>query len=553
MSYNYIDEINNNMSLNNSEVYNKLKKKLNRRDIAILDLLSKGNSILFIGNSSLRTKLYNALSILELEYLICDFDEDIYEESFFEYIIEDFELYENFNIDDIFTKKNELELKMNILSRPYSNLQLSPSDLKEKRDYYLKKLDGHEIIYPIERIDEYNFESVKLIANNINEIVQKYNDLFYLKECISYDFFKNEDYDNLIFIKESFIKSFDKFAFLNAKLTKLMGIKEFDNLNSVEFLKNLDEISNNNIYIDEKDLDELNILIKNFFNDSSLNLETNPLINKYSISPNNMLNDIEKKVKYSELINEGIISRNYDESKLIIMRNDITILIGISKYLKKLLFYISTFYSKYECFDLTVDSFNLNNSIFELKTSFDKFCNDLDKLTMYKTFLEYSYTNEDEKFFIDLVSSKKVDKDIVCDIFMFNVCNYALNNFLKESIFTEDSEINIENIKQEFSSLNEKLGENSEDQFINLIKMCSVNLNKNEVIMQQKIDLKNKLENINLDSIFEILKEYKQLITANRRIFMIDEESIHNLYDINYIHDFDYVIKNDEIMTNTFK
>lgn len=550
MVENLIDIIIKNMSIKNASLHNKLKKKFNKRDIAILELLSNGNSILFISDASTRTKLYNAFSTLELEYLICDFEEDITDESFLDYVIEDSNLTTNYDVNILIDKKKDLDLKLAILTTPYSNFQLFPADLKSKRDYYFKKLNHTALIYPMENIDKYNNSSARIISENLKKIVENYEDVFIFKQYISYDFFNSEEYKSLILIHTSFKKYLNEFINLNNRLNKVLGIKKFNDLIDVEFLENSFVLDLDNVYIDEEDCNELNEILKQYFKDSSIDLESNDIINKYSNGRADFLENISNNIKFTELLDNHIYVDDEKADNLSLLKDRVFQLVDIARFLKKQLHILYQFYSKYPYFQTNESCFNQSNNLNKLTESYDSFCKDFDRLNKYKEFLEYKFVNDDEKFFADLVSSKKIDKNIVSDAFYFNIFDYHFNNFLDEYTFIDKSNLKVEDYKFEIDAINQELGESTFDQYINNIKSYPIHFNKDEKILKQKEDLIKMMSNDDCESIMDILKEFKELILVNRRVFLVDEESLKKLSLINYTREFDYILKNDEITIN---
>ena len=549
MVYSYIDVINENLSLRNPDLYKKLLKKLNKRDIAIFSLLSNGNSILFISNSSSnKIKFYNNLASFDLDFLVCEFENDIHDESFLEYLIEDSNANFDVNVDDLLVKKSNLDLTMDILSNQYSNLKLTPAELKAKKDHYLNNLNGEELIFPVKYVSKYDVVSVNNIVEAIKILIRKYGDVFTFYGVISIDFLKSEEYDNLVNISNSFNDNLKEFKALNIKLNNLLGIKIFPDLDSVEILENL-FIDQNKVYIEKNDRSELDKILKQYFSDSSINITSNTLIKKYSNENADLLGSILNNIKYSELVDSDILIDDNKRQNLFLLEDKVDFLIRLSKYLKKQLYSITKFYQKHDFFERDPDSFNTNNDFNDLVESFDMFCNDLNKIKKYKEFMEYSYDNEDVKFFIDLVLTEKVEKNVICDVFQFNVYNHLLNNFFDEFDFIDESKLNVKDYVNEIRSINGGLGDSTIDQFINLIKFSPNNLKKSEVVQKQKEELELKVENNDCDSILNIFQEFKELIMANRRIFIINEMSLETLYDLNYVDEFDYIFDHDKIIT----
>ena len=132
--------------------------------------------------------------------------------------------------------------------------------------------------------------------------------------------------------------------------------------------------------------------------------------------------------------------------------------------------------------------------------------------------------------------------------YLYYVCDFLFEN-IDEFDFIDESKLNVKDYVNEIRSINGGLGDSTIDQFINLIKFSPNNLKKSEVVQKQKEELELKVENNDCDSILNIFQEFKELIMANRRIFIINEMSLETLYDLNYVDEFDYIFDHDKIIT----
>ena len=108
---------------------------MSKRDVAILNLLSTGQSILFISDVQSRTKLYNLFSKFEIEYLICDFEDEINDENFLAYLIEDSNRDFDLHMTDLIKLKEDTEKSIDLLSKKYANSNLFPFEIKENYEF----------------------------------------------------------------------------------------------------------------------------------------------------------------------------------------------------------------------------------------------------------------------------------------------------------------------------------------------------------------------------------------------------------------------------------
>lgn len=545
----FIDEINNKMASFWPEVYEKFKKIMSKRDVAILNLLSTGQSILFISDVQSRTKLYNLFSKFEIEYLICDFEDEINDENFLAYLIEDSNRDFDLHMTDLIKLKEDTEKSMDVLSKKYTNSNLFPFEIKENREYYLSKI-GNDYIFPIMNLNNYDEISIKNVAEDIISFNENYHEVKFLENYFSKEFFQSDEYNELIKVSQSFKKNMAEFIELNNKLNKFLGIKIFDDFDSVKYLENISVLSEDVVYINKNDVCDLNNSLKEYLKNNSIELEQ--ILNSYEhyfnevVDEKEFINNLENNIKYSELVDNEILSDLNYNSNLIFLINKTELLLDYSRYLKKQLFFISNFYSKYDCFELDSNKFIPYTKFDNLNNYFEEFLSDLNKVVNFEKYIDIKFDDPNTNFYAELSSSNKLDCNIE-DVFYFNYYNQLWDNFLNEYSFIDESKLKPIDYKKDFEEINARIGSNESEKFLQTISLHIGELNKNELVLEQKKELSLKIDNMDNSQIFDILKEFKEFVFANRRLFMIDEKNIPQLSSINYIQEFDYIITKTEI------
>lgn len=545
----FIDEINNKMASFWPEIYEKFKKIMSKRDVAILNLLSTGQSILFISDVQSRTKLYNLFSKFEIEYLICDFEDEINDENFLAYLIEDSNRDFDLHMTDLIKLKEDTEKSMDVLSKKYTNSNLFPFEIKENREYYLSKI-GNDYIFPIMNLNNYDEISIKNVAEDIISFNENYHEVKFLENYFSKEFFQSDEYNELIKVSQSFKKNMAEFIELNNKLNKFLGIKIFDDFDSVKYLENISVLSEDVVYINKNDVCDLNNSLKEYLKNNSIELEQ--ILNSYEhyfnevVDEKEFINNLENNIKYSELVDNEILSDLNYNSNLIFLINKTELLLDYSRYLKKQLFFISNFYSKYDCFELDSNKFTPYTKFDNLNNYFEEFLSDLNKVVNFEKYIDIKFDDPNTNFYAELSSSNKLDCNIE-DVFYFNYYNQLWDNFLNEYSFIDESKLKPIDYKKDFEEINARIGSNESEKFLQTISLHIGELNKNELVLEQKKELSLKIDNIDNSQIFDILKEFKEFVFANRRLFMIDEKNIPQLSSINYIQEFDYIITKTEI------
>ena len=545
----FIDEINNKMASFWPEIYEKFKKIMSKRDVAILNLLSTGQSILFISDVQSRTKLYNLFSKFEIEYLICDFEDEINDENFLAYLIEDSNRDFDLHMTDLIKLKEDTEKSMDVLSKKYTNSNLFPFEIKENREYYLSKI-GNDYIFPIMNLNNYDEISIKNVAEDIISFNENYHEVKFLENYFSKEFFQSDEYNELIKVSQSFKKNMAEFIELNNKLNKFLGIKIFDDFDSVKYLENISVLSEDVVYINKNDVCDLNNSLKEYLKNNSIELEQ--ILNSYEhyfnevVDEKEFINNLENNIKYSELVDNEILSDLNYNSNLIFLINKTELLLDYSRYLKKQLVFISNFYSKYDCFELDSNKFTPYTKFDNLNNYFEEFLSDLNKVVNFEKYIDIKFDDPNTNFYAELSSSNKLDCNIE-DVFYFNYYNQLWDNFLNEYSFIDESKLKPIDYKKDFEEINARIGSNESEKFLQTISLHIGELNKNELVLEQKKELSLKIDNMDNSQIFDILKEFKEFVFANRRLFMIDEKNIPQLSSINYIQEFDYIITKTEI------
>ena len=179
---------------------------------------------LYLLSLNLHTPFLPKFSKFEIEYLICDFEDEINDENFLAYLIEDSDRNFDLHMTDLIKLKEDTEKSIDLLSKKYANSNLFPFEIKENREYYLSKI-GNDYIFPILNLNNYDGISIKNVAEDIISFNENYHEVKFLENYFSKEFFQSDEYNELIKVSQSFKKNMAEFIELNNKLNKFLGIK----------------------------------------------------------------------------------------------------------------------------------------------------------------------------------------------------------------------------------------------------------------------------------------------------------------------------------------
>ena len=494
----------------------------------IINLLSKGKTILYVSSTYSKRRIKESLVNIRLNRLILDFVNEWERYSFFKKITMD--PYQIDNLSNILERKNFNKKMLNILSKRYSKINLKPYEIQQKRNEYSR----------------YNYEiNILNISNSTLNEIKKYNreitgilndsNLIELLTNYSYDFsMYKKDYRKFIEVLNSIKNNLSNFESLNQKLNEEYGFVFFENLNNQQDLEN----DYNQLIELIETYHEYNGLKKNkikyFFQ------KINRAINK----KNSTLIEYESKISSLENIEEKYFESNdfikeMDENKFEELINELNNLNLLFLSLSKNIIEIREFYTKYTCFELSNHSFNSNLPFTSLKNylkTFEKNLNDLSKLTKCSSAV---------KSFISEILTQKKDMDNIIEIFNYNVYNSILNNFYKVYPFIEGENLNYRVYKDNLDKLDNQIKKNKFYQNLNELWGNESKLNKNEEFIKQKELFNQKLTNQTLRSVKDTLSEFKMYIMVNKPMFIMDINQVYEYMSNKYKYSFDYVIVDD--------
>lgn len=293
--------INNNISKKWPDLnldYNK-DFKMKGADKLITNLLSEGNSILYVSNYYSKNEVKKSLNENFLSSLILDFDYNLDKYSIFQNIkVNQFNLNNNKDISSLAEIKIYNENMFNILKNNYSSLNLTPLEIKEKLDEFSQNdfdlnLDINDNL--LDNIVEIDYEIEESIHNeNLINIIRKCSDDFN---------FAAEDYKKYLDIFDSILDDIDDFKSINQDLNEKFGLLIFDNLVLPQYLENFNLINEESKYLVKKDYGKINEFIK-IYQDYQ-NLKNNGF-DRFSKELSQYVNDIVNQKENFEDFNDKI-------------------------------------------------------------------------------------------------------------------------------------------------------------------------------------------------------------------------------------------------------
>ena len=502
-------------------------------------LLSKNKLILVIGDNSIRNKVKNNFYMIDSESLILDLSDDLSKEEFHEAILDNNLIHntEVVNHDNLVKKHSQIRTLVKSINQDYSFL--SPKQIKENKEYYLKKINELQLknfTCELTDVSDYDELTYKKIENQIINLFSNKNSIYrWFKYFSLYDLSSNKfnSYINVADRLEHYLKQFSNF---NNYLNKRYSIKIFDDLLSIDVLKNLDVLGKSANYINSEKIIELNKFIKDYYRGNI-------------VSENkNIINDIDNDIKYTELLNNEII----DENKIDLIKKDFknvikytNYFIDFSNFLIKEFNYIFDFYNQFDFFDIDIKLLKINNSIDELNKLFFCFKNHVDKLINFKEIMDSKVLNRDVENFIEFIFENDFNENEITILYRFNFYNSILNNFLNDNNHIDEEKI-LSAYESELTSIEKKLNMHNQNLLFQKIYSKPIELNNAQKVLNQKNEFINDFQD-DKKSIRELLDKYKDFITANKRIFLMDISLVSQFLSNSYENYFDNVIITDDL------
>ena len=521
-------------------------------DVLIKNLMSNGNSIVICFDKFQRDSIKNRLYLSNLDDLTIDYStlsEDLlYEISSSGYIVN------TDNIDD-FSKLNEelieLEECRDAINRKYSQLDLTPKDIKRFKNKYYSKIKDIPHDFPIKNAKTYKSSYINKLKSQLINVVNKEGINEDINLYLNEDFFDSGDYNIFKNISNTFEDNLNTFMCINNQLSETYTIKKFDNLNEVIYLENLNVLEKSNKFIDENDRFALNNLLKLKLS-SITSIEDNnnesiqSFLDRYEIS-GNIIETIDGYIKYSELIdftifdNETLVTAN-----LHIILKDLSVMQKIYSYLLKQLDYIETFYNQFKCFE-SPKGLGSERSIANLLSLANIFKRDLEMLEKFNEPDEGDIQDINVKNYFNLWKSGEIKKDLIEHIFSYNLYNSILTSFLEEFEYIDEEKIVSSYYEDRYKEVYAELKEKESDLFKQSIYSKVDEFNKNENAIKQKEDWSLRISKNEFIPLREVFANYKDYIFANKPVFMINRELVPLIFDNTFEHYFDYIlISSDE-------
>ena len=524
---------------------------LSNVDILIKNLLDDGKNILFISDKFQRKYIKNGLYLSQLDNLILDYDVFYDNKDIFESITDEYSINESDKIE--FSKLNEelieLEEICEALTNNYSQLELTPRDIKRFKDKYYAKVKDSLIDFPIKNATTYKSSYINKLKNQLISIIENENlkshELF-----LNDNFFNSNEYKIFKNVFSSFESNLNSFIEINNQLNEIYGIKKFENLYDVKFLDNVIILNKSNLFIDEIDRQEINNFLKlELKSIENINKDKFELIlEKYGFDKKN-IKTIENHIKYTELIDFNIFhDETLIKNNLSVIKNDLKILCNINLYLLKQIDYINEFYNMFNFLETPDELFDSKRTINNINNLISIFKRDFNRLNKFIE-NDSDVTDINVKNYINLWRSGKINKELIGDLFSYNLYNSVLNSFLEDFENINEEHILTSYYDDKYDQVYSKIKDKEVNQFKQSIFLKLNEFNQNNQVKQQKEDWNLKISNGEHIPINKLLTKYKDYIFSNKRIFMINIELVPVVLDKTFENYFDYVLicSNDDI------
>ena len=395
---------------------------------------------------------------------------------------------------------NNLELvnyitNLNVLTKSYQYIDVDDRLILNE---YIKHYDKN--------IDNEHSDNIDALSNFINDLSNFKPKLFKF----------NEDLNDLIkFFNEN----------TNDDINSLYNL----HLDLKESIINLNEL---NKYIDlNNNFDEIKAEINIF------NKKFGSIHSKYFESDEDIYETLENNIKFTELIDYNIIE---DESLIKFKLSDeYENIENLYQCYKNILSQINDIYKLCQ----KHESLEVPNELFDKNTSFDDIKSIIYDIKMefnlYNRYNNKKY-NDFVKLFMDLYLDGKVKKEDISSVLFYNVFNGIYKEFL--NIYPEFLNKNLDYRDYELKLQDIIISERN----YNYNKlMYDIYKTPQELVVKTKSEkslLNKELEDYGLKNIEVTLTTFKECIMANKRIFIMNYESVIRYLSNSYENAFNYVI-----------
>lgn len=521
-------------------------------------LLSMNNNILVVSNNDLiRKKIISSFKNQGLESMILDLSENLSNKKFYEDVNKELIIDDEIIMLDDLVKNHEKYSKIIDLinNTNYSNFEISPKEIKARKDNFtniIQDLNLDNINFEIENVKNFNEDLCLEMLEQIKEITSIDEHIFNLQNHFSLDYLESDEFNNLVEISKFIKRHLTYFSRFNTELHEKYQIKIFEDIFSVNQLRNIFICNKNMQFIENNDFNLINDYLENI-DDVKYNGDNN--LQKYFQADDDIIKSIYINFKYTELINNGVIPIDFefildDFDNFKILCNHF---IRVSNYILKELYYIINFYKKFDLFEIDLNLLKININLDNIEKLVHSFKKDMETLVNFKkNFISFKIINGTVKKFINIVYKNKFKDYEIQAIFWYNIYNSLLNNFLNDYEYIDENKIS-DIYESEFNEIDSKISYDNELLLIQHIYSKSLELNNSENAINQKENLIKNYEQREIEIMRTVLSKYKEFITANKRIFLIDMSLISQCLDESYENHFDYVITTQELNFNLDK
>ena len=311
-------------------------------------------------------------------------------------------------------------------------------------------------------------------------------------------------------------------------------INNFENglIEQKEFLINVNELFNN---------DKIDSLLKLNIDSQLIEYESRlddlkDIYHKYFDKNDNLIRALKNHIALSEIIDnklfadENVIKSNLD------ITSELTELMDIYYSLLKDIYKISEFYIKYPYFKLDQNSFSYEISFETLNNNMDIFEQDL---------IDINHISKLNPIVLSLIrqsNNQNIEFNKISNIFKYNIYNYILNDFYENFPEVKGKNLDYHKYKKEIDKIDKEINKNQFNQVLTEVYGNLHQKGNNELILNQKNLLNQKINNKKLGTIKEILNDFKEYILSVKPVFMMDINQFYEYISREYESLFDYVI-----------
>ena len=227
---------------------------------------------------------------------------------------------------------------------------------------------------------------------------------------------------------------------------------------------------------------------------------------------------------------ENVIKSNLD------ITSELTELMDIYYSLLKDIYKISEFYIKYPYFKLDQNSFSYEISFETLNNNMDIFEQDL---------IDINHISKLNPIVLSLIrqsNNQNIEFNKISNIFKYNIYNYILNDFYENFPEVKGKNLDYHKYKKEIDKIDKEINKNQFNQVLTEVYGNLHQKGNNELILNQKNLLNQKINNKKLGTIKEILNDFKEYILSVKPVFMMDINQFYEYISREYESLFDYVI-----------